>query len=166
MVHEEVVVDPIDVEGHSIAPAVVRHSPLRIGIATQSRVHTPHPNRRARPHRPELPTGFVPRRAIEYRKQARDMRIMRQDNPYRWIKFEGVEGRFWSQFHHDYYVFICLKDGIRGSTSPHVQHKAPSLESLREHDHPEVNALIDKLAKWRLLDLMTIKKNWNTEILN
>jgi hypothetical protein len=95
-VHEAVAVDPIDIEGRSIAPEVVHHSPLCIGIASQSRVLTLHPNRRARPHRPEHPTGFVPRRAIDYRKQARDMRIMRKDNPYRWTKFEGVEGRFWS----------------------------------------------------------------------
>jgi hypothetical protein len=90
---------------------------------------------------------------------------MRQDNPFAWSKFEGVDDRFWSQFHNDYYSSVCMKTGIRGLTTPIIMHKASTLLSLQSHNHPEIDALIQRLEDWCILPLMTFKHDWNSEIL-
>jgi len=79
------------------------------------------------------------------------------DNPFAWSKFEGVDDRFWSKFHNDYYLSVCMKRGIRGLTTPIIMHKAPTLLSLQSHNHPEVDALIQRLEDWHILPLMTFK---------
>lgn len=146
LVRNAVPVDPIEIEGRSMDPTILRHSPKRIEVAT------------ARMRTPVDPDGIIPRLAIDYMKQKRDVRRMRQENPFQWCKFQGVEERFWSQFHHDYYLSVCMPKSV-------IQHKAPVRESIERHDHPDLNPMLAKLDEWRILPLMTFKHHWNTEIL-
>jgi hypothetical protein len=39
------------------------------------------------------------------------------------------------------------------------------LDSLKQHNHPEIDALVSKLDEWRILPLMTFQKPWNAEII-
>jgi hypothetical protein len=108
----------IDVEGRAIDPGVVRHSPIRIGVATMNRVLQRFPECAPRIHRPRERTPCIPRRSINYKVQSSDIRRMREENPFMLSKFEVVDDRFWSQFHKDYYESVCMKDGIHGLTTP------------------------------------------------
>jgi len=165
VVRDSVAPGQIEVEVRAINPEVVRNSPVRIGQFTMNRVLQRPQNRCPRLHGPSTPGDCIPRCPIDYKVQSSDVKRMRQDNPFAWSKFEGVDDRFWSQFHNDYYSSVCMKTGIRGLTTPIIMHKASTLLSLQSHNHPEIDALIQRLEDWCILPLMTFKHDWNSEIL-
>jgi hypothetical protein len=57
---------------------------------------------------PATVQGHQPHLWVDYRKRVQDLKIQRSENPYNFIKFVGVEERFWSQFHQDYYHSVLF----------------------------------------------------------
>jgi hypothetical protein len=109
MVRDAVAPGPMEVEGRAINPDVVHNSLVCIGQFTMNWVLQRYQNHYTRIRRPNIPSDCVPKRGIDYKAQSSDVKRMRQDNIFDWSKFEGLEYRFWSQFHNDYY-FICLHE--------------------------------------------------------
>jgi len=152
-------------EGRAMDPNVLHRSPLHLSEVGARRTLSWHPQFNAHVRRPSIPSGTLPRLGIDYKKRLVDLRHQRSENPYKFIKFEGVEERFWSQFHNDFYESVLYKASKVTKNGPLFQHKYVVLKSLQEFNHPEVNALINRLEEWRILPLMTLEKNWNDEII-
>jgi hypothetical protein len=107
----------------------------------------------------------MPRLPIDYSHRLQDLRTQRGENPYIFVRFQGVDESFWSQFHSDYYNSILYQDGKHGTKPPLFIHKYMVLKKLREHQNAEVDAMLAKLDELRILPLMTFQYDWNEEIL-
>jgi len=146
-------------------PNVLRRSPLHLNEVGARRTFSWHPQFNAHVTRPSIPSGTQPWLGIDYKKRLVDLRNQRSENPYKFVKFEGVEERFLSQFHNDFYESVLYKTSKVTKNGPLFQHKYVVLKSLQEFNHPKVTILIHKLEEWRILPLMTFEKNWNEEII-
>jgi hypothetical protein len=144
-VHSQAVPDPVQEEGRAMDPNVLRRSPLHLSEVGAHRTLSWHPQFNAHVRRPSIPSGTQSWLGIDYKKRLVDLRNLCSENPYKFIKFEGVEERFWSQFQNDFYESILYKASKATKNGPLFQHKYVVLKSLQEFNHPEVTALIHKL---------------------
>ena len=90
-------------------PNVLRRSPLHLSEVGACRTLSWHPQFNAYVWRPSIPSGTQPQLGIDYKKHLVDLRNQCSENPYKFMKFEGVEEWFWSQFHNDFYESVLYK---------------------------------------------------------
>jgi hypothetical protein len=55
---------------------------------------------------PRLVLGFADHMIRDYSKNALAVREQREEDVYRYLKEEGLEARFWCDFHRDFYQTV------------------------------------------------------------
>ena len=151
----------IRVHGRAIDPRVVARTPELIGVLPTHRLLRQHQHYNPSVHPPSTRGSYTPRRAIDYRRRAVDLRNQRTENPYQFQKDPSLEDRFWSQFQSDYYWSVIYLLGEQGTSPPIFPHKAINLSSL-QNQTIEIDQLVKDLKEVKLLDFMAFQLNWNT----
>ncbi|RLM60186.1 putative copia-type pol polyprotein [Panicum miliaceum] len=105
--------------------------------------------------------GFAVAAPRDYHNQSITVKNQRAIDVYPYQKNEGLERRFWCDFHKDFYASVI----IRKDDAPIVPMKYIDWEYFENMNDPSVNAVIAKFEEYKLRDLMGFKYNWNTEII-
>jgi hypothetical protein len=113
------------------------------------------PDQRNHPYCPKMRSpgvieGFAISATRDYFKQSITVKNQRAIDPYRYRKSEGLEQRFWCDFHRDFYVSVML----RNKDQPIVPMKCIDWEYFENMNDPSVNAVIGKFEEYKLRDLM------------
>jgi hypothetical protein len=152
--------------GRSIDPNVVPRTPERIGLTFSDRLLAYHKHYSPSPRRgQDGDDGTIPLMEVDYFNRPEVVEEQRRETVYKYRKDTGVESRFWSRFHMDFYNTVFYQDG-KSSTSPRLfNHKALDPISLSPKRHPELGQLAKDLEDWKLMQLITFRHGWNREIL-
>jgi hypothetical protein len=105
--------------------------------------------------RPSVVKGFVVTALRDYSKQSNAVKNQTANDPYHYQKSEGLEYRFWCDFHRDVYVSVILKT----KEPPIVPMKYIDLDYFERMNDMMVNLFIAKFEEFDLKDLMGFKYN-------
>jgi hypothetical protein len=110
--------------------------------------------------------GFAEHMIRDYSKNSLAVREQREDNMYLYIKGEGLEARFWCDFHRDFYQSVIRNPKLAAKNmAPIVQMRYIDWKYYEELNNTVFNSVIEKCKEVGLYDLMGFRYNWNKEIL-
>jgi hypothetical protein len=99
-------------------------------------------------------------------KNSLAVREQREENVYLYLKGEGLEARFWCDFHRDFYqTIICNPKLASKNMAPIVPMRYIDWKYYEELNNTVFNSVIDKCKEVGLYDIMGFRYNWNKEIL-
>ncbi|RLM66609.1 putative copia-like retroelement [Panicum miliaceum] len=158
---------PYMMRSMSVPRATARTDPRARGAAFEICPRTPDrlivefgSDQITHPHCPKRrPQGTVEGFAIaaprDYQNQSITIENQRAIDVYRYQKNEGLERRFWCDFHKDFYASVI----IRKDDASIVPMKYIDWEYFENMNDPSVNAVIAKFEEYKLGDLMGFKYN-------
>jgi hypothetical protein len=102
----------------------------------------------------------------DYSRNSLAVREQREENVYLYLKGEGLEARFWCDFHRDFYQsVICNLKLASKNMAPIVPMRYIDWKYYEELNNTVFNSIIDKCKEVGLYDIMGFRYNWNKEIL-
>jgi hypothetical protein len=102
----------------------------------------------------------------DYSKNALAVREQREDNVYLYLKGEGLEARFWCDFHRDFYQSVIRNPKLAAKNmAPILQMRYIDWKYYEELNNTVFNSVIDKCKEVGLYYIMGFRYNWNKEIL-
>jgi len=139
---------------HDICPQTPEH--LVAAFTHEQRNHNTYP--RLRP--PGTIHGFAAAAPRDYYKQSIALKNQRATVVYLYQKNEGLEYRFWCDFHKDFYLsMILIKD-----LAPIVPMRYIDWKYFEDMHDSTVNEVIAKCIDFALREIMAFKYNWNTYV--
>jgi hypothetical protein len=110
--------------------------------------------------------GFAEHMIRDYSKNAVAMREQREEDVYRYLKGEGLEARFWCDFHRDFYQTVIQNPRLTAkNVVPVMKMRYIDWKYYEELNNTVFNSVIEKCKEVGLYDLMGFRYNWNKEIL-
>jgi hypothetical protein len=89
--------------------------------------------------------GFAEHMIRDYSKNALAVREQREENVYLYLKGEGLEARFWCDFHRDFYQSVIRKPKLASKNmAPIVQMKYIDWKYYEELNNTVFNSVIEK----------------------
>jgi hypothetical protein len=102
----------------------------------------------------------------DYSRNSLAVREQREENVYLYLKGEGLEARFWCDFHRDFYQSMIHDPKLASKNmAPIVPMKYIDWKYYEELNNTVFNSVIDKCKEVGLYDIMGFRYNWNKEIL-
>jgi hypothetical protein len=102
----------------------------------------------------------------DYSKNALAVREQREEDVYKYLKGEGLEARFWCDFHRDFYQSVIRNPKLAAKNMvPIVKMRYIDWKYYEELNNTVFNSVIEKCKEVGLYDLMGFRYNWNKEIL-
>jgi hypothetical protein len=115
---------------------------------------------------PGFVLGFAEHMIRDYSKNSLAVREQREDNVYLYLKGQGLEARFWCDFHRDFYQSVIRNPKLATKNmAPIVQMRYIYWKYYEELNNTVFNSVIEKCKEVGLYDLMGFRYNWNKEIL-
>ena len=84
-----------------------------------------------------------------------------ENNPYEQPKDLGEDYRFWNEFHSNFYAYVIFNS----NKSKNVKMQYVDWEEMKEKNEPKLNRVIRAYENFGLYDLMSLRYNWNEEVL-
>jgi hypothetical protein len=85
---------------------------------------------------------------------------------YRYLKGEGLEARFWCDFHRDFYQTIIRNPKLVAKKMvPIVKMRYIDWKYYEDLNNAVFNSIVEKCKEVGLYDIMGFRYNWNKEIL-
>jgi hypothetical protein len=110
--------------------------------------------------------GFAEHMYRDYSKNALAVRGQREENVYRYLKGEGLEARFWCDFHRDFYQTVIWNPKLVAKNMvPIVKMRYIDWKYYEDLNNTVFNSVIEKCKEVGLYDIMGFRYNWNKEIL-
>jgi hypothetical protein len=110
--------------------------------------------------------GFAEHMYRDYSKNALVVMVQREEDVYRYLKGEGLEARFWCDFHRDFYQTIIRNPKlVEKNMVPIVKMRYIDWKYYEDLNNTVFNSAIEKCKEVRLYDIMGFRYNWNKEIL-
>jgi hypothetical protein len=110
--------------------------------------------------------GFVEHMIRNYSKNALAVREQREEDVYRYLRGEGLEARFWCDFHRDFYQAVIRNTKLAAKNMvPIVKMRYIDWKYYEDLNNTVFNSVIEKCKDVGLYDLMGFRCNWNKEIL-
>jgi hypothetical protein len=110
--------------------------------------------------------GFAEHMIRDYSRKSLAVREQREENVYLYLKGEGLEARFWCDFHRDFYQSVIRNPKLASKNmAPIVPMKYIDWKYYEELNNTVFNSVIDKCKEVGLYDIMGFRYNWNKEIL-
>jgi hypothetical protein len=110
--------------------------------------------------------GFAEHMIRDYSKNALAVREQREEDVYKYLKGEGLEARFWCDFHRDFYQSVIRNPKLAAKNMvPIVKMRYIDWKYYEELNNTVFNSVIEKCKEVGLYDLMGFRYNWNKEIL-
>jgi hypothetical protein len=110
--------------------------------------------------------GFAEHMIRDYSKNALAVREQREEDVYRYLKGEGLEVRFWYDFHRDFYQTVIQNPKLASKNMvPIVQMRYIDWKYYEDLNNTVFNSVIEKCKEVGLYDLMGFRYNWNKDIL-
>jgi hypothetical protein len=110
--------------------------------------------------------GFVEHMTRDYSKNALAVREQREEGVYQYLKGEGLEARFWCDFHRDFYQTIIRNPKLAAKNMVLiVKMRYIYWKYYEDLNNTVFNSVIEKCKEVGLYDLMGFRYNWNKEIL-
>jgi hypothetical protein len=101
-----------------------------------------------------------------YSKNALAVREQREEDVYRYLKGEGLEARFWCDFHRDFYQTVIRNPKLVAKNMvPIVKMRYIDWKYYEDLNNTVFNSVIEKCKEVGLYDIMGFRYNWNKEIL-
>ncbi len=145
--------------GRRIQPAVCPRTPEKIPVSFGQ--HQIQWDTYPQLQHPRQAQGYVPRLPRNYSQQSISVTKERESNPFTFSKDEGLDQRFWTQFHQDFYSSVCLKP-----KHPHIATmEAIDWEHMANKKSQVCDNVIEACEAFGLRDIMGFKYNWNVEII-
>jgi hypothetical protein len=115
---------------------------------------------------PGFVLGFAEHMYWDYSKNALAAREQREDDVYRYLKGEGLEARFWCDFHRDFYQTVIRNPKLVAKNMvPIVKMRYIDWKYYEALNNIVFNSIIEKYKEVGLYDIMGFRYNWNKEIL-
>jgi hypothetical protein len=115
---------------------------------------------------PRSVLGFVEHMIRDYSKNAPAMREQREEDVYQYLKGQGLEARFWCDFHRDFYQTVIRNPKLAAKNMvPIVKMRYIDWKYYEGLNNTVFNSVIEKCKEVGLYDLMVFRYNWNKEIL-
>jgi hypothetical protein len=115
---------------------------------------------------PRSVLGFAEHMIRDYSKNALAVREQREEDVYRYLKGEGLEARFWCDFHRDLYQTVIWNPKLDSKNMALiVQMRYIDWKYYEDPNNTVFNSVIEKCKEVGLYDLMGFRYNWNKEIL-
>jgi hypothetical protein len=109
--------------------------------------------------------GFAEHMIRDYSKNALAVREQREEDVYRYLKGEGLEARFWCDFHIGFYQTVIRNPKLAAKNMvPIVKMRYIDWKYYEDLNNTVFNSVIEKCNEVGLYDLMGLY-NWNKEIL-
>jgi hypothetical protein len=110
--------------------------------------------------------GFAEHMIRDYSKNALAVRGQREEDVYRYLKGEGLEARFWCDFHRDFYQTVIWNPKLAAENMvPIVNMRYIDWKYYEDLNNTVFNSVIEKCKEVGLYDIMGFRYNWNKEIL-
>jgi hypothetical protein len=110
--------------------------------------------------------GFAEHMIRDYSKNALAVREQREEDVYRYLKGEGLEARFWCDFHRDFYQTVIRNPKLAAKNMvPIVNMRYIDWKYYEDLNNTVFNSVIEKCKEVGLYDLMGFRYNWNKEFL-
>jgi hypothetical protein len=110
--------------------------------------------------------GFAEHMYRDYSKNALAVREQREEDVYRYLKGEGLEARFWCDFHRDFYQTVIRNPKlVANNMVPIVKMRYIDWKYYEDLNNTVFNSMIEKCKEVGLYDIMGFRYNWNKEIL-
>jgi hypothetical protein len=104
--------------------------------------------------------GFAEHMIRDYSKNALAVREQREEDVYRYLKGEGLEARFWCDFHRDFYQIVIRNPRLAAKNMvPIVKMRYIDWKYYEELNNTEFNSVIEKCKEVGLYDLMGFRYN-------
>jgi hypothetical protein len=115
---------------------------------------------------PRSVLGFGEHMIRDYSKNALAAREQRAEDVYRYLKGEGLEARFWCDFHRDFYQAVIRNPKLASKNMvPIMKMRYIDWKYYEDLNNTVFNSVIEKCKEVGLYDLMWFRYNWNKEIL-
>jgi hypothetical protein len=108
-----------------------------------------------------VPVDTIDHPHVDYSKSWKGTEEAREINPYEKGKVRGVDYRFWSVFHSNFYTTSIL--GAKKSKIVKMQYI--DFNEMQDKQEAEFNATIRTCDRFELSDIMSFRYDWNKEIL-
>jgi hypothetical protein len=94
---------------------------------------------------PESVLGFVEHMIRDYSKNALAVREQREEDVYRYLKGEGLEARFWCDFHRDFYQTVIWNPKLAAKNMvPIVKMRYIDWNCYEDLNNTMFNSVIEK----------------------
>lgn len=113
-------------------------------------------------HAPRHPLGYTPRLTKNCHNQSVTVKKERSYDPFRYQKMEGIDSRFWNEFHMDFYSSVILH---KPNKPPIVPMKYVDWEFYENENNATFRKIIKKCKEFGLYELMGFQYHWNAKIL-
>jgi hypothetical protein len=99
--------------------------------------------------------GFAEYMIRDYSKNALAVREQREEDVYRYLKGEGLEARFWCDFHKDFYQIVIWNPKLAAKNMvPIVKMRYIDWKYYEDLNNTAFNSVIEKCKEVGLYDIM------------